>query len=81
MEQRISEELDRISLALVDNRNITPRQYEQLYAAQQALHWASDPNSAKSPYETIMQNLVHPPSLDIPASSVDYQAVHHPPLS
>ena len=53
MENRISEERDRIQTALLDS-NTTPQQYKELYAAQQALAWADDPEVAKSPYRLVM---------------------------
>ena len=43
-------ELDRISAAL---REPHVANYDQLYAAQQALSWALDPVVFKSPYETV----------------------------
>jgi hypothetical protein len=46
----IQRELNRISAALLDPLSAN---YDQLYAAQQALSWALEPNGFKSPYDTI----------------------------
>jgi len=46
----IKRELDRISVALSDP---CAPDYEQLYAAQQALAWALEPTGYKSPYDAI----------------------------
>jgi hypothetical protein len=48
---RISEERDRISRALLDPAT-SADQYKQLYAAQQALSWAFE--DMRSPYDMIM---------------------------
>ena len=56
----VQRELNRIQKTLVSVIN-TP-EYDRLYAAQQALSWALEPNGAKSPYDLIM---------DIPANSKD----------
>lgn len=48
----IKRELNRISGALRDSRHEENR--DALYAAQQALSWAQDPNSFRTPYGTIM---------------------------
>jgi hypothetical protein len=47
----IQRELDRISVALREPRSA--EQYAQLYAAQQALSWALEPEGFKAPYDTI----------------------------
>ena len=49
----VARELDRIS-ARLHERDISPAQYEQLYAAQQALSWALDPNGFAPPYIVIL---------------------------
>jgi hypothetical protein len=51
--ERITEERDRIGRALLDPAT-TPEQYAQLYAAQQGIGWAVNPEAARSPYEMIM---------------------------
>lgn len=48
----LSRELDRVSGALL--REPPGPIYDQLYAAQQALSWASDPNGFRSPYDQVM---------------------------
>ena len=53
MENRIKQERDKIQSALL-GPTTTTRQYEQLYAAQQALAWAENPELAKSPYDLVM---------------------------
>lgn len=53
MDERITQELDRIHTALLDTK-ITAKQHDQLYAAEQALSWVSGPQMARSPYETVM---------------------------
>lgn len=53
METRLQQERDKIQSALL-SPTTTTRQYEHLYAAQQALAWSEDPNAAKSPYSMIM---------------------------
>ena len=53
MEDRLKQERDRIQTALLSSTTTT-RQYEHLYAAQQALAWAENPNIAKSPYDMVM---------------------------
>jgi hypothetical protein len=49
----VARELDRIS-ARLRHPDTQADQYEKLYAAQQALAWALDPDGAKSPYDTIL---------------------------
>jgi hypothetical protein len=71
MEQRIIQERGRIQTALLDSET-TPQQYNELYAAQQALAWVENPQVAKSPYRLIM---------DTPASSEGCSADLRPPLS
>jgi hypothetical protein len=48
----IERESERISAAIVNPDNAGVR--DQLYAAQQALGWASEPTGFKSPYDMIM---------------------------
>jgi len=79
MEERIEEECERIRAALIDKENLTPRQYDQLYAAQQALAWAFD--GMRSPYDMVMgksiESCTEMPS--IPADSVGCLAPTHQP--
>jgi hypothetical protein len=54
----IQRELDRINAALHEPRFVDgTEEYRQLYAAQQALSWALDPEIFKAPYETIIGTL------------------------
>ena len=46
-------ELDRIAAALL-METTNQECYARLYAAQQALSWALEPEGFKSPYDTIM---------------------------
>lgn len=50
----IERELERISAALREPRTA---EYDQLYAAQQALSWALDPTMFKSPYDVVSGTL------------------------
>ena len=50
----IETEINRIRSVLANDPN-HPK-YEQLYAAQQALCWSTDPNGFKSPFTMIMGN-------------------------
>lgn len=52
MEAHIQAELDRLRTAL--NERPDAPEYERLYAAQQALSWASDPMGFKAPYAMVM---------------------------
>jgi hypothetical protein len=73
----IKREINRISAALGEAR---ADEYDQLYAAQQALAWALEPNGFKSPYDAIKGTpedladcpllLCRPASLDNPVSDV-----------
>jgi hypothetical protein len=47
----VERELEKISVALREPRSA--EQYAQLYAAQQALSWALEPEGFKKPYDTI----------------------------
>lgn len=63
----IQRELDRISAALRENPQ--SNDYDRLYAAQQALSWATDPNGFASPMKHIR---------GIQADSEGCLADHHP---
>lgn len=66
----LERELERIhgALLVTDDKPT----YDQLYAAQQALAWATEPSGAKAPYEMIM---------DTPGDSGGYSAVLRPSQS
>ena len=66
----VDRELQRLAVAIVDPSNSAKR--DQLYAAQQALGWAIEPNAAKSPYDMIM---------GIPGEPGDCPGEPHPLLS
>ena len=57
---RIKCEIEKIHKALLEPPMRYPRtaenegKYQQLYAAQQGLEWALEPDGAKSPYNMIM---------------------------
>ena len=51
----VQRELDRISKALAEASN--GDRYTELYAAQQALAWALEPDAFKAPYSTITGTL------------------------
>ena len=57
-QEMIDRELDRIAVEL--REPIPDDRYTQLYAAQQALAWAMDPDGAMPPYEAIMNGKVQP---------------------
>lgn len=59
----IEQELERISATLREPRTA---EYDQLYAAQQALSWALDPTVFKSPYDLL--NGTPAGSVNCPAS-------------
>lgn len=65
----LEREIDRIRAALL----LTPPglQYDRLYAAQQALAWAGDPDGFKGPYDLIMKGT--------PEDSKDCSVRSHPP--
>ena len=46
----ISREIDKIRLAMLDGKGNS----KELYAAQQALEWALEPDGIQSPYTMIM---------------------------
>ena len=48
----VDRELEKLSRALCENPN--GDRYAELYAAQQALGWATDPKAFRSPYNMIM---------------------------
>jgi hypothetical protein len=62
----VRHELNRIHGALTSDK--PPERYDELYAAQQALVWASEPDVFKSPYDLIVQ------PTDIPEDSRDCPA-------
>ena len=64
----IARELRRISADL-RRFNEADEKYQRLYAAQQALSWALEPNGFKSPYDLIMGT---------PEGSKDCPATHYP---
>lgn len=66
----LQREADRVRSALL----VTPAgaEYDRLYAAQQALVWASDPQGFKSPYDLITGT---------PAGSEDCSERNRPPSS
>ena len=66
---RIQQELEKITTAL---REPHSSEYDQLYAAQQALSWAIEPGGFKSPYNMITGT---------PADSEGYSAPSHLPQS
>ena len=57
-QETIQRELDRIAVEL--RGPIPDDRYTNLYAAQQALAWATDPGGAMPPYEAIMNGKVQP---------------------
>jgi hypothetical protein len=73
---RIQTELDRVSERLRQEMG-TSGLYCQLYAAQQALSWAVNPESAGAPLEVIVGGKVQPPT-GIQAGSGDCLAVLRP---
>jgi len=50
----LNRELDKIQPDLNKMRETDPSRYAQLFAIQQALSWASDPNGFRSPYDMVM---------------------------
>ena len=66
----VDRELEKLSRALCENPN--GDRYAELYAAQQALGWATDPMAFRSPYNMIM---------GIPAETADCSVdIHRSPL-
>lgn len=68
----IQRELDSVSAALRDSANAD--RYEQLYAAQQALAWALEPQGFRALCTMILPT-------GTPEGSGDYSAPLHQPLS
>lgn len=68
--ERLNAEADRLRSALLE----TPLggRFDRLHAAQQALAWATDPETFKSPYDLISGN---------PEGSKDCPSVSHPESS
>ena len=60
--RRMQAEADRIAVAL-RKPNVAPDVYCQLYAAQQALCWAIDPEMAGAPLKVIMTGKVYAPTV------------------
>ena len=60
----IQRELDKISTALSET---TGPQYIELYAAQQALAWALEPDGIRSPFQMVMGTQAD--SIDYPLGS------------
>lgn len=54
----VARELERLSVALREPQ--PPDRYVELYAAQQALSWALDPENFQAPTVTISKGLVVP---------------------
>ena len=71
----VQRELERIARML--RTPLPADQYDRLYAAQQALAWATDPNMFRAPYDAILVAEV----TDTPADSEDCSAPAHLPLS
>lgn len=72
----IETELAKIQNLLVAG-DVSERQYEQLYAAQQALAWALNEQGAKGPVATILQGGVSAPiqSTSLPSPITDTREV------
>lgn len=66
----VQRELDHIRGALLDPQQV--ERHAELYAAQQALSWALDPEGAKSPFQMLT---------DTPAGSEDCSERSRPPQS
>jgi hypothetical protein len=64
----VARELSRITVSLGRLKE-SDTKYQQLYAAQQALSWAIEPNGFKSPYDLIMGT---------PEGAKDCPATHYP---
>ncbi len=58
-EGRLQDEADRLYEAMVSGK-LDDKTYCYMYAAKQALGWAMDPNSARSPFDTIVAGKVMP---------------------
>jgi hypothetical protein len=71
----IEHELARIAVEL--RRATSPEIYAQLYAAQQALSWATFPEGFMSPYGAILGGKVVPLTHRTPADSEDCSVTPH----
>ena len=60
MNDTIQSELEKVQKRLTDDA-LTDKQYCELYAVQQALSWAHDPESAAAPLEIVMSGKIQPP--------------------
>lgn len=74
----IEREINRLAAALRQlQRGET---YQRLYAAQQALSWAMEPNGFASPLDSIARNATEQ-FTDIQEGSEDCSPLPHPPAS
>ena len=73
----IERERERLAVAL--NEPQTPERWGWLYAAQQALAWAAEPNAFAPPYATIMRGGVQPPTGIQEGLADCLESVHRPP--
>ena len=71
-EESINRVLDRIAVDL--RKPIPDDRYTNLYAAQQALAWATDPDGVMPPYEAILDGKVQPLIPDTQEGSEDCSA-------
>jgi hypothetical protein len=74
----VSRELARLEAALREPQ--TEERYCQLYAAQQALAWATEPVGFATPYETILRGRIQPLTGTLEGSE-DCSAEARPPRS
>lgn len=72
-------ELERVKRGLREPQS--DERYCHLYAAQQALSWALDPQGFAAPYDTIVNGKIQPLIKDTQADLEDCLVVHHPPAS
>jgi hypothetical protein len=70
-------EMDRIEAALHEPQ--TPVRYGQLYAAQQALKWATEPQGYAAPLDVIQLGRVQPPTDTLEATAGCSAAPHRSP--
>ena len=70
----IDRELARIETAL--HQPQPSERYASLYAAQQALKWATEPQGFAAPLDVIERGAVQPPT-GTPAGTADYLAAGH----
>ena len=68
----VERELERIAVALREPRSA--EEYAQLYAAQQALSWATEPTGFASPFDMLVSG-------GTPAEPADCSARSRPPVS